>query len=139
MYTYFIDVKYNNKIKKIKYVGLDEYDWLDIINVQTTSDFWDKKYIVISTSVYTYLKGVYRNYTELFFDLNKKNKRYSRFYYDQLDFPTEGPLPLAYIKSITKYQCQKNGIEFIYDKKWCNLVLGINCVVEIVKFNKAFN
>lgn len=53
---------------------MDEYDGLDIINVQTTSDFCNKKYIVISTRVYTYLKGVYRNYTELFFDLNKKIK-----------------------------------------------------------------
>lgn len=96
---------------------MDEYDGLDIINVQTTSDFCNKKYIVISTRVYTYLKGVYRNYTELFFDLNKKNKRYSKFYYDQLDFPTDGPLPLAYIKSIIKHKCYKNGIEFIYDKK----------------------
>ncbi len=117
MYNYFIHVKYNNKIKKIKYFGWQGLGALDIINVQMTSDFCNKKYIVISIRIYNYFKGDYRRYMELFLDFNKKNKRYSEFEYDQLGFPTDGPLPLAYIKSITKHKCYKNGIDFIYDKK----------------------
>lgn len=116
MYNFFMEIRYNNKIKKLKYLGMRGYADIDIINAQPTVEFCNKEYIVLTIREY-YYPIVMNNYLEMFLDFNKKNKRYSEFEYDQLDFPTDGPLPLAYIKSITKHKCYKNGIDFIYDKK----------------------
>ena len=47
MYNFFMEIRYNNKIKKLKYLGMRGYADIDIINAQPTVEFCNKEYIVL--------------------------------------------------------------------------------------------
>lgn len=116
MYNFFMEVRYNNKIKKLKYLGTRAVIDIDIINAQSTVEFCNKEYIVLTIREY-YYPIVMNNYLEMFLDFNKKNKDYFVFQYDDFSYETNGPLPLSYINRRIKHICLEDSIEFIDEEK----------------------
>ena len=113
--VFFIDVKYNRKVKKIKYLGTKGLDKIYIINIQQTDDFCNKEYIVLTIREYIDDIVARNSIVELFLDFNEKNNDYSIFRNDHYKFRSMGPLPIDRIRQGTKQICSKDGIEFIYD------------------------
>ena len=113
--VFFIDVKYNKKVKKIKYLGTKGLDKIYIIYIQQTDDFCNKEYIVITIREYIDDIVARNSIVELFLDFNEKNNDYSIFRNDHYKFRSMGPLPIDRIRQGTKQICSKDGIEFIYD------------------------
>ena len=116
MNVFFIDVKYNKKVKKIKYLGTSVLEKIDIIDAQKTTDFCNKEYIVITIREQIGDIVPRNSVVELFLDFNKKNGDYSIFRYDNQKEPrSDGPWPFNEIRRETKQICHQDGIEFIYN------------------------